>query len=90
MGSGGQEGKEKQEEGEEAMSCCHPKREIVTRGTWKCRDKKSLVKENIIIVYHCRSCGAIRLDSKNKFCYSRGTWSGPNLCKNIEPIRIVE
>lgn len=77
------------------MSCCHKKREIVVEGKWKrkvlARLQTSAVKEkcvreccDIIRIYRCKVCGAIRLDSFNDYCYATGKWSLPGAVTQLE------
>lgn len=56
------------------MSCSHNKREVILTGEWK-RKKPSVVSSDIGTILKCKSCGAIRIDWKNEYCYSQGVWS---------------
>ena len=59
------------------MGCSHKKCTQIISATYL-RNKKSfssLVKEDILDIYLCLGCGAIRIDSRNEFIHSRGKWS---------------
>jgi hypothetical protein len=58
------------------MGCCHKRREVVAEGAWK-RKKPTIVKTDTLRVSRCKTCGAIRVDSYNEFCFSKGVWSLP-------------
>jgi len=59
------------------MGCSHKKREVVAEGSWG-RKEPTIVKSDSLRVSRCKTCGAIRIDSFNEFCFSQGTWSRPS------------
>lgn len=62
------------------MGCNHKKREVVAEGSWN-RAKSALVKSYSLRVSRCKTCGAIRVDSFNEFCFLQGKWSRPSNIK---------
>jgi hypothetical protein len=63
------------------MGCSHKKREVVAEGSWN-RKNPTIVKTENLRVSRCKTCGAIRVDSFNEFCFSTGTWSRPS-CHSV-------
>jgi hypothetical protein len=35
----------------------------------------SIVKEDTVMIFVCKTCGAIRADNKNEYAYCKGPWS---------------
>lgn len=59
------------------MSCSHRKAIPLVGGVFF-RSSTDIIRKHDVNVYVCPSCGAIRLDESNVFCYRKGRWSEKN------------
>jgi hypothetical protein len=56
------------------MGCNHMKKCKVATGTYP-RRQPQIVSSDFVTIFVCERCGAMRIDSQNIYCYSKGKWS---------------
>jgi hypothetical protein len=56
------------------MGCSHKKAVQVISCVYP-RPKPTIIDDDRIVIHWCPSCGAVRQDAINIYCYSKGRWS---------------
>lgn len=70
------------------MGCNHRKRHLLVSGTFP-RHDKSIVLSDTMDVHVCGSCGAIRIDGRNEYCYRQGPWSQSNITDTVRISKLI-
>ena len=60
------------------MGCNHRKPHLLVCGYYPRRKQPQVVQGDMLRVFVCRACGAIRIDSHNEYSYAEGGWSDRN------------